>query len=383
MSPGTTTAARLRERFGGLDQNTWLASHSMGAPPLAARAALEDYWDAWADAGPEAWPRWLESVRAIADGIGAIIGAPAGSISLVPNVALSQAAIASSIAFPAHRNEVVYEALQFPSLAYVWTAWERFGAVTRAVPTDDGMTIPTQRIVDAISERTAVVVLSHAYYQSGALIDAPVIAAHAHRMGALVVLDTYQTTGVVPYDVGELGADIVVGGSHKWLCGGPGCAFMYVDPQRAAMFAPAVTGWFGHAEPFAFEAAPIRHAHGAMRWATGTPTIPGYLVAQAGHALIREIGVPAIREHNIRLTSKIAAGALERGLRVNTPLDPLARTGWIGIEVPDGARIVDELIARRVIVDYRPGCGIRVSAHFYTTDDEIERFFTELDRLRR
>jgi kynureninase len=225
-------------------------------------------------------------------------------------------------------------------------------------------------------------VLSHAYYQSGALIDVPAIVARAKDAGALVVLDTYQTTGIVPYDVRELGVDIVVGGSHKWLCGGPGCGFIYVDPARAAPFEPAVTGWFGHAAPFAFEATPIRYAGGAMHWATGTPTIPGYLVARAGHDIIREIGVAAIREHNIRLTTKIVEGAFERGLRINTPLDPLARTGWIGIDVPDGARIVDELIARRVIVDYRPGCGIRVSAHFYTTDDEIACFFAELDALR-
>jgi kynureninase len=382
MTMQATTAARLRERFGGLDENTWLASHSMGAPPLAARAALEAYFDAWAHDGPEAWPGWLERIGKIADGIGAIIGAPSGSVSLVPNVSLSQAAIASSLTFGAPRNEVLYEALQFPSLTYAWKAWERFGAVTRAIPTDDGMTIPTQRIVDAIGERTAVVVLSHAYYQSGALIDVPAIVARAREAGALAVLDAYQTTGIVPYDVRELDIDIVVGGSHKWLCGGPGCGFVYVDPRLAGTFEPAVTGWFGHAEPFAFEPAPIRYAGGAMHWATGTPTIPGYLVARAGHDIIREIGVAAIREHNIRLTTKIVEGAFERGLRINTPLDPLARTGWIGIDVPDGARIVDELIARRVIVDYRPGCGIRVSAHFYTTDDEIACFFAELDALR-
>jgi kynureninase len=377
------TLPRLRERFSGLDRNTWLVSHSMGAPPIAARTALERYWDDWAEFGPEAWPGWLAQTRAVADGIGAIVGAPPGSVSLLPNVSLSQAAVASALAFDSKRNEVVYEALQFPSLAYVWTAWERYGAVSRKVSTDDGRTIPTQRICDAVTGRTAVVVLSHAYYQSGALIDVAAIVARAHGVGALVVLDAYQTTGIVPYDVTRLDVDMLVGGSHKWLCGGPGCGFLYVKPALAQAFEPALTGWFGHAEPFAFEPAPIRYARDAMRWATGTPTIPGYLVAQAGHDIIREIGVPAIREHNIRLTSALAEGALERGLRVNTPLDPLARTGWIGIDVPDGARVVEQLIARRVLVDYRPGCGIRVSAHFYTSDDEIGIFFRELDQLMR
>jgi kynureninase len=379
----TTTTARLRERFGGLERNTWLVSHSMGAPPLAARTVLERYWAQWAENGPEAWPAWLDQAAAIADGIGALIGAPAGSVSLVPNVSLSQAAIASSIAFTPERDEVVFETLQFPSVTYVWKAWERYGAVTRAVPADDGMVISTQRIVDAIGSRTAVVVLSHAYYQTGALVDVPAIVARAKDAGALVVLDAYQTTGIVPYDVTQLGVDIVVGGSHKWLCGGPGCGFLYVHPNLASRLEPAVTGWFGHARPFAFEPAPIRYAAGALHWATGTPTIPGYLAAQPGHEIIREVGVAAIREHSIRLSTKIADNALERGLPVNTPLDPLARTGWIGIDVPAGAQVAEQLLGRRVLVDYRPGCGIRVSAHLYTTDDEVECFFSELDALRR
>jgi kynureninase len=383
MTIAAGTSARLRDRFSGLERNTWLVSHSMGAPPLAARAALERYWEDWADAGPEAWPAWLDRTRAIADGIGSIIGAPAGSVSLIPNVSLAQAAIASSLRFDGERDEVVYEALQFPSLSYVWHAWERYGARPRAIPSDDGMTIPTARILDAITARTAVVVLSHAYYQSGALIDVRAIVARARETGALVILDTYQTTGIVPYDVVDLDVDIVVGGSHKWLCGGPGCGFLYVQSARAAAFEPAITGWFGHAAPFAFEPAPTRYAQDALRWATGTPTIPGYLVAQAGHDIIREIGVGAIREHNTRLTTRIIEHATERGLRIKTPLDPRARTGWIGIDVDDGARIVDELAARRVLVDYRPGCGIRVSAHLYTTDEEIDHFFHALDALRR
>lgn len=381
----STTAARARERFAGLDRNTWLVSHSMGAPPLAAREALVRYHEQWADGGPEgAWPAWLEEASAIADGIGAIIGAPPGSVSLGPNVSVLQSALASSLTFDgAERNEVVYEALQFPSLAYVWTEWERAGAKTVRVPTEDGRTIPTERICAAITERTAVVVLSHAYYQSGVVIDVPAIAARAREVGALVVLDAYQTTGTYPYDVGALGADVVVGGSHKWLCGGPGCGWMYVRPALAARFRPMVTGWFAHRAPFAFEPPPIDLAQGMLRWATGTPTIPGYLVAKAGHDLIREIGVPAIREHNVRLTTRLTEEALEHGWRVNTPHDAARRTGWVGIDVPSGERVLHELIARRIFVDYRPGCGLRVSAHFYTTDEEIERFLAAMDALVR
>jgi kynureninase len=374
----------VRGRFAGIDVNTWLVSHSMGAPPLAARDALVRYHAQWADGGPEgAWPGWLDEMRAIGDGIGAIVGAPAGSVSLAPNVSLLQSALASSLDLRADRNEIVYEALQFPSLAYVWTAWERAGAKTVRVPTDDGRTIPTERICAAITERTAVVVLSHAYYQSGVLIDVPAIAARAKEMGALVVLDAYQTTGIVPYDVVELGLDVVVGGSHKWLCGGPGCGWIYVEPALAQRFEPAVTGWFAHRDPFAFEPPPIDYATGQLRWATGTPTIPGYLVAKAGHDVVREVGVAAIRAHNTELTTRLTQAALERGWRVSTPHDARLRTGWVGIDVPDGERILHELVRRRIYVDYRPGCGLRVSAHLYTTDDEIDRFVTTMGELVR
>jgi len=377
------TSARARERFAGLDACTWLVSHSMGAAPLAARDALLRYHAQWAEGGPEgAWPAWLDEARTIADGIAAIVGAPAGTVSLAPNVSLLQSALASSLDLRDRaRNEIVYEALQFPSLAYVWTAWERAGAKTVRVPTDDGRTIPTERICEAITERTAVVVLSHAYYQSGVVIDLPPIVARAHAAGALVVLDAYQTTGTYPYDVAALDLDVVVGGSHKWLCGGPGCGWIYVKPALAERFRPMVTGWFAHREPFAFEPPPIVYANDMLRWATGTPTIPGYLVARAGHDLIREIGVPAIREHNVRLTTRLTEAALERGWRVNTPHEAAKRTGWVGIEVPNAERVLEELIARRVFVDHRPGCGLRVSAHFYTSDEEIDVFLAAMDEL--
>jgi kynureninase len=373
-----------RARFAGLDVNTWLVSHSMGAPPLAARDALLRYHAQWADGGPEgAWPAWLDEARAIADGIGELIGAPAATVSLAPNVSVLQSALASSLDFSAAggRTEIVYEALQFPSLAYVWTAWERAGAKTVRVPTDDGRTIPTERICAAITERTAVVVLSHAYYQSGVVIDVASIAARANAVGALVVLDAYQTTGTLPYDVTELGVDVAVGGSHKWLCGGPGCGWIYVRPSLRDTFRPMVTGWFAHRDPFAFEPPPIDYATTQLRWATGTPTIPGYLVAKAGHDIIREIGVPAIRAHNVRLTTRLTEAALDRGWRVSTPHDASRRTGWVGIDVPNGERVLHELIARRIYVDYRPGCGLRVSAHLYTTDEEIDRFLSVMDVL--
>jgi kynureninase len=376
------TVATLREEFPILDSSTYLVSHSMGAAPLGAKGALERYWNDWAADGPEAWERWLPEIGEIADGIGAIIGAPRGSVFLGPNVSVMQAALASCLRFTADRNEVVYEALQFPSLTYVWTEWQRYGAQPRIVPSDDGRTIPAERIIGAITERTVIAVLSHAYYVSGAVADVRAIQAHCRKTGTLLCVDAYQTTGVFPYDVIEWDLDIVTGGSHKWLCGGPGCGWIYIKPELQATFEPAVTGWMAHARPFSFEPAPITLSPTMYRWGTGTPTIPGYVVAKPGHDLIRRVGVAKIRDHNVRLTTLIADMAIERDLQVNTPLNPAQRTGWIAIDFPDSQRAYKELIERRVFIDYRPGCGLRVGAHFYTSDDDVASFFEELDDIR-
>ncbi len=378
-----TTQALAREQFPVLESSTYLVSHSMGAAPLGAKHALDAYFTDWATDGPEAWERWLPEIATIADGIGAIVGAPAASVFLGPNVSVLQAALATCFDFGGERNEIVYEALQFPSLTYVWREWERYGAKTCVVPSDDGFTIPTERILAAITERTALVVISHAYYVSGAVVDVRAIQRRCREVGALLCVDAYQTTGVYPYDVVDLDLDIVTGGSHKWLLGGPGCGWIYVKPALLERFRPAVTGWMAHASPFEFEAAPMRYAPTMYRFGHGTPTIPGYLVARPGHDLIREIGVARIREHNVRLTTRLAEMALERGMRVPTPLEPARRTGWIGIDFEGAHAVKERLIEERVFVDYRPGCGIRVSPHFYTTDDEIERFFAAVDRLRR
>jgi len=372
-----------RDRFANLEAATYLISHSMGAAPLAARDALVAYWNDWSHDGPEAWERWLPQIETIADGLSALLGAPTGSIALGPNVSAFQETIASALDFSGERNEIVYEALQFPSLTYVWDAWQRYGARIVRVPSDDGMTIPTERIIAAITERTSLVVLSHAYYVSGALVDVDAVVARAKDVGALVMLDVYQTAGAIPIDLVALDVDMAVGGSHKWLCGGPGCGFLYVRPHLRDRFSPTATGWMAHAEPFAFEAAPMRYAQTMMRYTNGTPSIPAYLVAQPGHDLIASVGMAAIRAQNVALTTLLLDEADARGIRTPTPRDPARRSGWVGLDVPDGARITHALIERRIFVDYRPGCGIRVGPHFYSTADEILTLVRALDELMR
>ena len=375
------TEPRFRERFPTLHDATYLVSHSMGAPPNAVRGVLEDYWSAWAQSGPEAWEAWLPSVATIADGIGTLLAAAPGTVSLVPNVSIAQATIASALNFTPDRDRVVIEALQFPTVTYVWTAWEKYGARIVTVPSDDGRTMSTDRICSAIDERTSVVALSHAAYVSGSLLEIDAIQARCREVGAIFVLDTYQTTGIVPLDVTAQSIDVVVGGSHKWLCGGPGCGFLYVRPDLRDRLAPAITGWMAHEAPFAFAPAPIALARDAHRYNTGTPTMLGYLVARAGHDTIAEIGLPAIRAHNARLTTRIIEAALARGYSIPTPLEVERRTGWVGIDFLGADRATAALVRQRIFVDYRPGCGIRVGPHFYSNDDDIDAFFRALDDI--
>jgi len=354
----------------------------MGAAPIAARDELVAFWDDWTRDGPAAWERWLPAIDDVADGIGAIIGAPAGSVGLAPNVSSLQETLASALDWSGERNGVVIEQLQFPSLQYVWDAWRCRGARPVRVPSDDGRTIPTQRIIDAIDNRTRIVLLSHAYFQSGYVVDVAPIAARAHECGALVFVDIYQTAGAIPLDVVALDIDVAVGGSHKWLCGGPGCGYLYVRPYLREELQPTATGWMAHAAPFAFEPPPMRYAPGMKRFGNGTPPMPSFLMARAGHRLIREAGAESIRAHNLALTELILAEADARGIRTPTPRESARRTGWIGLDVKDGERIVRELERRRIFVDYRPGCGIRVGPHFYNSAEEIGDFFEALDELR-
>lgn len=252
----------------------------------------------------------------------------------------------------------------------------RLGARVVVVPSDDGISIDEERLCAAIDERTALVAISHVLYKSAYIVDVARITAHAHRMGALVSLDAYHSVGVVPVDVRAIGADFLTGGVLKWLCGGPGGCFLYAAPDVSAHRAPALTGWQAHAHPFAFEGE-MDYAGGAARWLGGTPVVPALYANVEGPRIVRRAGMDAIRAKSMRQTARLMELAASRGYAVSAPRDPSKRGGTIAFDVPHGAAVAQALLARDVIIDYRPGAGIRVAPHFYTTDDEIERAVAE------
>ena len=368
----------FRTEFPILGRVTYLVSNSLGAMPRSVPARLAEYADEWATQGVRAWARgWWEMPLALGDEIAPLIGAGPGTVAMAPTVTIAQAMILSSLEVSPRRDTIVMSALDFPSVRYAYDELApKLGARVVVVPSDDGVSIAEDRLCAAIDERTALVAISHVLFKSAYIVDAARVTAHAHRMGALVSLDAYHSVGVVPVDVGAIGADFLTGGVLKWLCGGPGGCFLYASPDVSARLAPALTGWQAHAHPFAFEGE-MEYAVGSARWLGGTPVIPALYAGMEGPRIVKRAGIAAIRAKSMRQTARLVALADERGWPVKAPRDPARRGGTVAFDVPHGAEVAQALLARDVIIDYRPGAGIRVAPHFYTTDEEVERVAAE------
>ena len=373
---------KWREEFPILERCTYLISHSLGAMPRGTYAELQEYADVWASRGVRAWAEgWWEMPLTVGDEVARIIGAPAGTVAMHQNVSVCMSLILSCFDTTpdTRRNKVVYSELEFPSVMYAYEAHARDGRFRiEKVKSDDGVTVPLERLLAAIDEETLLVPLSHVLFKSASLQDARAVTERAHEVGALVVLDTYQSAGTVPFSVKDLDVDFATGGSVKWLCGGPGAGYLYVAPRLRPKLEPKVTGWMAHASPFAFEDAPVRYAEGAARFLHGSPAVPALYAAESGYKVINEIGVERIRAKSVRQTQRLIELAEEAGLKVTSPRDPERRGGTITIAVEHAPAVTRELVRREIIVDYRPGAGVRVSPHFYTKDEEVEHVIREM-----
>lgn len=376
-----------RSQFPILDRSVYLISHSLGAMPHRVYDQLHNYAEVWATRGVRAWAEgWWAMPLTVGDEVARIIGADPGTVVMHQNVSVCQSVILSCFegirGLPEQagkRNKIVYSELEFPSVMYVYEAQARNGRFRiETVPSNDGITVSNERLLAAIDEETLLVPISHVLFKSGFLQDARRITERAHQVGALVVLDTYQSAGTVPFSVKDLDVDFATGGSVKWLCGGPGAGYLYVHPRWHDRLEPAVTGWMAHEAPFAFEAGAIRYAPGIRRFLHGSPAIPALYAAQSGYQIINEIGVEAIRAKSVRQTSRLIELAEDAGFTVTSPRDAVRRGGTITVAVEQGAGVTRELIRREILVDYRPGAGIRISPHFYTRDDELEMVIREM-----
>ncbi len=373
--------SRWRPEFPILASKTYLINNSLGAMPRSVRASLTEYTDLWATEGVVAWDSWLPEVANVAAILEEIIHAPRGSMTMCQNVTNALAAILSCLEYTPQRNEIVHCAGEFPTVEYLLDAQRRVGANVLRIG-EDPLEFPGEEILAAITEKTALVVLSHVLFRTAELIDPRPFVEKAHRHGALVVLDAYQSMGSVPFDVKELDVDFLVGGSVKWLCGGPGAGFLYVHPGLVNELEPRTAGWFSHARPFAFEAPPIAFAEGIARFTGGTPNMPAYYQAREGYKIVREVGVEAIREQAMRQSTLIYEGALARGFTVNTPARFADRGNHVTVDLPGAQGVKEELIRRGFAIDYRPGAGIRIAPHFYNSDEECVAILDEMVAIR-
>jgi kynureninase len=362
-----------RREFPILESTTYLVSHSLGAMPRGAAERLARFSSEWAERGIRAWAEgWWETPMRVGDQVARIIGAPPGSTIMHQNVAVAESVVLSCFrpVDPA-RNRVVYERGNFPSVRYLYQAQPDLEVVVCEAE---------QEIVERIDERTLLVPISHVLFKAGEIQDVEPIVARAHEVGAHVVLDCYQSAGIVPLDVTALGVDFAVGGSVKWLNGGPGNGWLYVRPDLVETLEPTAIGWQAHERPFAFEEE-LTYAAGAARFLTGTPNVPAHYAATAGYDLIEEIGVERIRENSLRQTALLIELADAAGFEVVSPRSPKRRGGTVAIRVPEFPAVHAVLEERGTLCDFRPDAGIRLGPHYYNTDEELRLVVEQITEI--
>jgi len=375
---------RYREEFTILAKTTYLINNSLGAMPRGVHEEVERFATTWETRGVRAWHEgWWEMSVETGDLLAPILGVGKGEVSMHQNVSVAMAILLSCLDYPPERNRIVYTELNFPSVMYVAEGERRKGAEIVVVPSDDGIGVPTERLLQAIDERTRVVPISHVLFRSAFIQDARAIARRCREVGAFLILDCYQSAGAVPVTLRDWGVDAAVGGSVKWLCGGPGAGYLWVNPEVAESLRPASTGWQADEEPFAFRPGPIRYAGGAWRFLTGTPNIPALHSCRPGYRIVGEVGVERIRERSLALTERLLRAALDAGFEVRTPRDPARRGGTVSVFHPDAERLGRELLERDIICDYRPAAGVRLSPHFYNTAAECDHAIATLAELAR
>jgi kynureninase len=362
-----------RDEFPILSRTNYLINNSLGAMPRAVYDAMRAYADMWAARGIRAWGEgWWDLNIQVGDRVGTIIGAPPRSVSMHQNVSLAIGALLTCVDFDGPRSRVVIESGIFPSVYYVLRGMLPPHVKLHMVESeDDGITIPDEQVIDAIDEHTALVVISHVLFRSAYIVDVQAIIDKAHRNGAVVIVDGYHAGGIVPFNVLDLQADYYVGGVLKWMCGGPGGVFLYAREDHLRSARPKLTGWMAHRRPFDFEVAEIKLRDDAFRFLNGTPAVPCLYAVQPGIDIIAQVGVENIRRKSMHQTALLMELAEAAGYGIMAPRDPARRGGTVTVDPPHAYEVSRELIARDILIDYRPGGGIRVSPHFYNSDEEI------------
>lgn len=380
---------KIRENFPILDKCVYLISNSLGAVPKQVQKSLDRFYELWAEEGVTAWDKewWLLS-QTVGNQLAFHLKAEEDTVSMMTNATLCHW-VALSTQFSLERGKrkkVIMTDHDFPSIIYsvskicAFMDWELDLVPSRGMPG-----IEADKIIERVDERTLFVATSHVYYKSAFIQDISRIARKARTRGALTVIDGYHAPGTVPVDVRKLGVDFYVGGCLKWLCGGPGNAFLYARPELMRNLEPSLTGWLAHKNPFAFSRN-MDYTQGGYKLMSGTPPVSCLYTAMAGLDIIKRIGIEPIRQKSTAQTRMIIDRASGRGFSFQTPMEDDKRGGAVSIELPHAHQVKQALIERKVKVDFRKGTDgepdvVRVGPHFYTKDEEIDLLFHHIDEI--
>ena len=370
--------ARWRGEFPALDTTIHLANCSHSPQSKRVRGAIEGYLDSWLETGMD-WDLWMAEVERAREAFAGLIGAKPTEVAVSTSASAAVASIASALSVEGQRRRVVTTEAEFPTVGHVWLAHQKYGYEVDFVPVRDGA-LKLEDYESKIDGRTLITSATHIYYRNGFKQNVARIAEIAHSAGSLLLVDAYQSLGTCRVDVRELDADMLVGGALKYLLGIPGIAFIYVKEELIERLEPALTGWFGRREPFAFDATQLDYASGATRFETGTPPIFAAVAAQAGISLIREVGVDRIERRIEELSRHTIEAARLRDLDYAGPADVSQKGATTAIRVSDPHRVEAELKERRVVASAR-GDVIRIAPHFFTTTSDLDRGLDELRSL--
>jgi kynureninase len=364
---------QFRDRFPITQRSNYLINNSLGAMPAASRQSLARFADEWDVRGVRAWGEgWWSLQETVADQVAGVLGVGKGTVSMHQNVAVALEMILSCFRFDGKRNGIVYADRNFPSDQYIYEARARHGAKLVRVPAAaDGISTDAEQFAAAIDDSTLLVAIDHVMFRSSAIVDVEPIVRKARQVGAFVVLDVFHSVGTLPLELERLGVHAAVGGALKWLCGGPGNCFLYVDPAQARTLQPAFTGWAAHKQPFLFSPDGQDYRDDGGRFATGTPNVPALYAGKEGIAIVAEAGLDLVRVRSKKLTALVVAEADKQGIAVRSPREPERRAGHVALDVPNGYAVCQALAAREIVVDFRPDAGLRVAPHFYNTEDEV------------
>jgi len=379
----------IRKNFPILEKCVYLISNSLGAVPLQVRDALERFYTLWAEEGVSAWEKeWWALSQKIGDTVASLIGAEKDSVAMMTNATLCHW-VALSTQFSSKdgkRDTIIMTDHDFPSIIYAvskicsFMNWKLELVESHAKPG-----IEVAEILKRVDEKTLLVVTSHVYFKTAYIQDVCRIARHARSKGALTLIDGYHAPGTIPVDVKELGVDFYIGGCLKWLCGGPGNAFLYVRPELKQDLEPRLTGWMAHKNPFEFSRQ-LEYSEGAYKLMSGTPPISSLYTAKAGLEVIQKAGIESIRRKSIEQTKMLIENASARGFNLTTPVEDEKRGGAVSFGMPYPHQVKQALVMRNVKIDFRKGRDkepdvIRVGPHFYTEDAEIELLFELIDEI--